>query len=362
VQIAIYNGRTSDADHGPMVFGVEPWHFYPVNLFLNFNIAAILAFTAPFIIVITRILSLGANSSNTAAGSLLYEWCRYTSPLWIWVALFTKMAHKEERFLFVVYPLICLSSAIALSSLHSAVISLTRRVSSSMPVLLMGSILVPYVLISISRTCALVIYYGAPLYVYQHMHNVALHNIASNAAHTNDIGIGHGMQFNDTSVCVGKEWYRFPSHFFIPSPYHLEFIKSDFTGLLPAHFEADVDGVLASSIIPSAPMNDRNHEEPSRYIDIDQCAYIIDLNLDKPHQYEPYYGNHVSHDDNDNSNNNGKGGSGYEWKSIGDWPFLDASASNRLARAFYVPWFTSSKLTFRQYQLLKRTTPLSPLS
>ena len=40
-----------------------------------------------------------------------------------------------------------------------------------------------------------------------------------------------------TNVCVGTEWYRFPSAFFLPSPsYRLAFIPSSFSGLLPTDF------------------------------------------------------------------------------------------------------------------------------
>ena len=43
---------------------------------------------------------------------------------------------------------------------------------------------------------------------------------------------------NVTHVCVGAEWHRFPSAFFLPSPaYRLAFIPSSFSGLLPADFD-----------------------------------------------------------------------------------------------------------------------------
>jgi len=38
-------------------------------------------------------------------------------------------------------------------------------------------------------------------------------------------------------VCVGDEWYRFPSSFWLPGPrYRLQFVKSGFSGLLPRPF------------------------------------------------------------------------------------------------------------------------------
>ena len=50
---------------------------------------------------------------------------------------------------------------------------------------------------------------------------------------------GAGASTSPKSVCVGKEWYRFPSHFFLPHNYHLQFVKSEFSGLLPKPFSAE---------------------------------------------------------------------------------------------------------------------------
>lgn len=40
------------------------------------------------------------------------------SPMYLWMLIFFTRPHKEERFLFPIYPLICLSGAVALSSLQ----------------------------------------------------------------------------------------------------------------------------------------------------------------------------------------------------------------------------------------------------
>ena len=42
----------------------------------------------------------------------------------------------------------------------------------------------------------------------------------------------------EVATCVGSEWYRYPSSFFLPSPRHrLHFVKSGFSGLLPRAFD-----------------------------------------------------------------------------------------------------------------------------
>ena len=70
--------------------------------------------------------------------------------------------------------------------------------------------------LSASRTAALVHYYGAPLSVY-----AALSHELSQAADKPQI------------VCVGKEWYRYPSSFFMPSANQkIAFIRAGFGGLL----------------------------------------------------------------------------------------------------------------------------------
>ena len=49
------------------------------------------------------------------------------------------------------------------------------------------------------------------------------------------------------TVCVGTEWHRFPSSFFLPSPNHrLGFVDEGFTGLLPFPFDDSAGGTAAA--------------------------------------------------------------------------------------------------------------------
>ena len=45
-------------------------------------------------------------------------------------------------------------------------------------------------------------------------------------------------EFNLT-LCYGKEWHRFPGHYHVPDGVRVEFVKSEFSGLLPGHFGED---------------------------------------------------------------------------------------------------------------------------
>ena len=122
-----------------------------------------------------------------------------------------------------------------------------------------------------------------------------------------------------TRVCVGKEWYRFPSSFFLPpSAPPLLFVKSGFGGQLPRPFAPWPQGL--SEVPPH--MNDANKEEPSRYSALKECAHVVDLDLDA--QAEP---------------------------SV----VLDAAAStSTLARAFYVPGLSDKRNVYAEYCLVRR--------
>jgi alpha-1,2-mannosyltransferase len=93
--------------------------------------------------------------------------------------------------------------------------------------------------------------------------------------------------FNLT-LCLGKEWYRFPSHFLVPDGVRVEFIRSEFRGLLPGHFgqssAAEPNGTSPFSNIPwprpetryiPDGFNDLNQEEISRYVSLSLHREIL---------------------------------------------------------------------------------------
>jgi len=90
--IVIYNVLSSD--RGPDLYGVESWRFYFSNLFVNFNVS--LGF-------VCIALSLGFKRVfSNRVGIVSF------ASLLIWFAAMQSRPHKEERFLFVIYPCICL--------------------------------------------------------------------------------------------------------------------------------------------------------------------------------------------------------------------------------------------------------------
>jgi alpha-1,2-mannosyltransferase len=68
------------------------------------------------------------------------------------------------------------------------------------------------------------------------------------------------------TVCLGKEWYRFPSSYFLPDGVHAKFIKSAFTGLLPGEYKEHGPGYFSGTWSIPSGMNDENIEDPGKYV------------------------------------------------------------------------------------------------
>ncbi|KAM3601701.1 uncharacterized protein V6R79_017087 [Siganus canaliculatus] len=317
LNILLYNVFTP---HGPDLYGTEPWHFYFVNGMLNFNLVFALAL---FSLPLTALMETLLHRFNVQ--NLGRPYWLTLSPMYLWMLVFFTRPHKEERFLFPIYPLICLSGAVALSSLQKCYHFLFQRyrlehytVSSNWLAL---SAVVVFGVVSLSRSVALFRGYHAPLDLYPEFHRIAkdptLHSVPEG---------------RPVSVCVGKEWYRFPSSFLLPHNWQLHFIQSEFRGQLPQPYAS---GPLATQIIP-AHMNDQNLEEPTRYVDLRQCHYLVDLDTDEEAPLEPRYST-----------------SKEDWSIIAYKPFLQASRSSPVFRAFYIPFISDHHTTYRRYVILK---------
>lgn len=319
--IVKYNVLSSDKDS--TLYGTEPWSYYALNLALNFNVAALLAVPA----IVAAAVALPAHYETSKLLRVAY-----LSPLYIWATIMFAQPHKEERFLSPVYPLICLAAAVTLSAVvyrvqrlvtsytHLAGVAATGSSSSTMKKVVVNLIVLGalgvYVLLSCSRVVSNVINFSAPLRVYQHLQEHILPKHSSKA----------------TNLCLLKEWYRFPASFFIPnSATRVQFVKSSFGGQLPKPFEQHEN---ATSIVPNA-MNDLNQEEPSRYVPLSACDYVVDLDLD--YQHETKFWEMPD-----------------EWTRVHFEWFLDAEASPSPYRSFYIPVLTPAKVKFAHYSVYKR--------
>eukprot|EP00002_Diphylleia_rotans_P004289 TRINITY_DN1309_c0_g2_i8.p1 TRINITY_DN1309_c0_g2~~TRINITY_DN1309_c0_g2_i8.p1 ORF type:complete len:469 (-),score=73.52 TRINITY_DN1309_c0_g2_i8:267-1673(-) len=308
LNILLYNVRPSG---GSDLYGVEPWYFYIANCLLNFNLVFVFAlFSLPFSIL--RDYMAHATVKLGAYLELL--------PMYIWIGFMSIIPHKEERFIFVVYPLICLNGAVGLKHGLDILDGLFQGrpfiIRAKLPQKSLTDILgflaiIIISLLSLSRIASNTINYSGPLRVYQDLYNL------------ND-------PRPNVDVCVGKEWYRFPSSFFLRPNMQLRFLKSEFSGLLPKQF-LPVTGTWERQ----TGFNNMNDGSTNNYYDESQCEYIIDLDL--PSQSEKHYMN--------DSN----------WQVVSEHPFLDSSQSpSKLLRAFYVPFYSAHANQYAPYALLKR--------
>lgn len=149
------------------------------------------------------------------------------------------------------------------------------------------------------------------------------------------IGADNQDDISPSTLCVGKEWYRFPSSFFLPQNWELSFIESEFRGQLPKPYPSSTN---ATRIIPT-DMNDANKEERSRYISPNLCDYLVDTDGHDVTDREPDYS------------------SSPEWEVVTFVKFLDSKRSPIYARTFYVPFVTEWQCSYVNYYLLKRKKP-----
>ncbi|MCO5587879.1 hypothetical protein L7F22_041831 [Adiantum nelumboides] len=225
-------------------------------------------------------------------------------------------------FLYPVYTLICLAAAATVEMIPEMAFGSNRSSQTSTlfmalkicrPVIL-GIILVT----SYSRTTSLLNGYSAPMKVLSYLPTARQ---------------GTGASPNDTIVCIGSEWHRFPSSFFLPSPsYKVQWIDDGFDGLLPMPFNASVGGTAAA---PSY-FNKLNKASAEQFVtNKDACDYLLELDL---HRKELVL----------------RGSNRTLWEVMVELPYLDNERSPVLQRAFFIPWSWQTSNTFGTYRLLRK--------
>jgi alpha-1,2-mannosyltransferase len=128
---------------GANLYGTSPSSFYLFNLFLNFNYLlpfALISLPGLVFTYFTDRRRLGKTQQAPKKG----ETSPYTllalrlSPFYLWLVILTLQAHKEERFAFPAYPLLCFNAAVGIylvrGWIESAFIAITKspyRVSAS---------------------------------------------------------------------------------------------------------------------------------------------------------------------------------------------------------------------------------------
>jgi alpha-1,2-mannosyltransferase len=305
---------------GPELYGVEPWYYYLVNGFLNFNFILILALACPLLLV----LHAWKSGRWAAATKTLI----YISGTFLWLGYMSFIPHKEERFLFVIYPWICFAAALSLTCISSMFESWPKFIGT-----VLALILLVIVALSVSRSASLYFNYEAPTSVYTYLYyketaerDTTIELVSTPTLSPKDI----------QRVCVGKEWYRFPTHFFLPPHLRVTFIRDGFDGQLPQYYGPGPDSFSRTP----ENFNDLNKEEVSRYGKLDDCKYWVNFFED-----DAAYTNFL------------ESANGSVWREEYKAPFLSASRStNPLFRAFYVPGYSEEHNLFGHYVLLERKT------
>lgn len=322
LNLIIYNVFSS---HGPNLYGVEPASFYVINGFLNFNLIWIMALITPIMIVIGY-FCVPAKSSAT----LNLPYYLSLSPFYLWLVIFIAQPHKEERFLFPIYPMISLCGAISIDIVQKLFYRIKKAIkklptghhyldhSTFIAVLFVVLSTIP----SLSRVVSLYRNYHAPLDLMMELN--VLPEVQENIHNTR-------IEYN---FCVGKDWYRFPNSFFFPTnQFRLRFLKSEFEGMLPAYFDESENGTSFTHDY----FNDRNEENEVMYFDYDKCDFLLELDTGRYTKLEPNYSGLVK-----------------DWEVIKTLPFLDAENSHSLLRAFYIPYVSDHFVKMADFNLLKR--------
>ena len=107
----------SGSERGPDLYGTAPWNFYLNNLVLNFNGILPLALVSLPALGVTYIVDrkrLGVVSSRPNQSSPFTVLSLRLAPLYLWLGILSLQPHKEERFMFPAYPLLCFNAAVAL--------------------------------------------------------------------------------------------------------------------------------------------------------------------------------------------------------------------------------------------------------
>ncbi len=294
---------------GPDLYGTEPWTFYFKNLLLNFNLWFVLALLALPLFLLQKILSRANTSFQSGLRTVVF-----LSPFYMWLAIFTLQPHKEERFMYPAYPFLALNAAVALHIVLAALGASDRKtlfgwIPARMKLFAVTLVAILSIEVGLSRVWSLYSNYAAPLAIYS-----PLQEIGSPG----------------DSVCFGKEWYRFPSSYFLPRDMRAKFVRSEFRGLLPGEFsEARVGfGFWSGTWLPTFGLNDRNEEDLGKYVDLRACTFLVDTQYPEQQKApgwkappnEPDYVADSEH-----------------WQPVKCLPFLDAAETSLLARTLWLP-------------------------
>ena len=324
LNILLYNAITGSGDE---LYGIEPASYYVKNLILTVGFAFPLGLLGSSLCLLRLVLPSLRNKENK--NSLSIELTLFSSAF-LWIALLFSRPHKEERFMYPVYPLMCLLAALfsqfITDSLTGAIVSRSpeeikqKREKVIRNTAYSGCLMI-FATIAFCRIFALKNNYGGYIKLW-----TAAEPIFSKASLRSAVPI---------RICMGSDWYTFPSHFFLPPNTQLDYFNDGFKGILPQHFAAE-NGTFCK---PIQPFNGLNKEETSRYVELETCDYIVRLG-----------GDQSDGDLSDNERNIKT-----RFISVMSTRIIDPSRSHVISRIIAIPGFKwlDSHNVYREYSLFK---------
>ena len=245
--------------------------------------------------------------------------------MYLWFLIFFSQPHKEERFLFPIYPFIALGASVFISAVQKIYKLLIEENIRFLPRhQKLNDIFVGFsCLFSILRSVLLVLAYGGAMNIY----STSLFQV-SNRLESNN---------NQYNLCLGKEWHRFGTHFLVPEKFQVHFIESEFKAQLPAKFRGSWPKSVQSN---KNTFNDDNLQDMSRYTQLEDCDFLIEKEskFEQASELQPKY----SESD--------------EWEVVDGsvWKFLNAENSKWWARLIYIPYVFEKFCEFDDYLILMR--------
>ncbi|KAI5452293.1 mannosyltransferase [Naganishia albida] len=364
---------------GPELYGTEPPTFYLANLFLNFNFALPLALLSLPALAITYRFDfkrLGVSQVKPKPG----QSSPYTlvalrlSGFYLWLIVMSAQAHKEERFMYPVYPLLCMNAAVTVflikgwaeTAFVKATASPYRASQTRFFSYLALSMVLPTMILGVSRVYALGHFYRSPYDVIYHFQYEEVPKLLRAAGHEpipppeeyreGRAKDGYSDEWDYTvlaqfepklRLCYGKEWHRFLGSYLVPEGIEINWIRTEFDGAMPRRWEPSHARAGSwwprqeTRVIREGKFNDDNKESvlAGTYVNAADCTYLIDSALPSqpPTSAEPAY---TTSD---------------EWERLYCTPFLDNAGSKWWARIFYLPGQSANEARqWGEYCLLKR--------
>ncbi|GMM32228.1 dolichyl-P-Man:Man(6)GlcNAc(2)-PP-dolichol alpha-1,2-mannosyltransferase [Martiniozyma asiatica (nom. inval.)] len=242
--IISYNVFHSDEATGPHIFGVEDALYYGKNLLLNFHVIFIIAAINMILLPTVKQLVI------------------YKIPILIWCGIFLSQSHKEERFIYPIYHLIGISFAQFMSCPTFKWGFITKIFKFFINVI----VLTTTATLFFTRIYNINNSYSAPMKIFKYL---ADSTEGSNKAET---------------ICLGREWYHYPSSFFLNENQRLSFTKSEFNGMLPSDFSEPALNKFEFLSLSTAKLpvgfNNKNQFNPDFVVDKSKCDYFIDITLE----------------------------------------------------------------------------------